>query len=165
MEFNQGYLDRYYRALYESLLDMRLLSSSKQAMYLNLIFRSLKADNSIKRVHAFVKRMLQVMTLHEPAFICGVLYVVKELQETFPSLQSLLQYPEEHEKRSTEIFEDINRNKNYSIGAATARTHSTNQNDSTDLKSQYDGRKRDPEHSGAETTCLWELVCNASKLG
>jgi ribosome biogenesis protein MAK21 len=36
--------DRYYRTLYESLLDPRLAASNKQAMYLNLFFKSVKAD-------------------------------------------------------------------------------------------------------------------------
>ena len=34
--------DRYYRTLYESLLDPRLANSSKQGIYLNLLFKSLK---------------------------------------------------------------------------------------------------------------------------
>ncbi|KZP12424.1 hypothetical protein FIBSPDRAFT_898186 [Athelia psychrophila] len=36
--------DRFYRTLYASLHDPRLAASSKQAMYLNLLFKSLKAD-------------------------------------------------------------------------------------------------------------------------
>ena len=57
--------DRFYRTLYESLLDPRLLNSSKQIMYLNLLYRSLKADVSIKRVKAFVKgeALLQLLDL------------------------------------------------------------------------------------------------------
>ena len=41
--------DRYYRTLYASLHDPRLASSSKQAMYLNLLFKSLRADNETER--------------------------------------------------------------------------------------------------------------------
>src|SRR5882757_4346672 len=69
-------VDRFYRTLYESLLDPRLITSSKHALYLNLLFRALRSDLNIKRVKAFVKRMLQVVTLHQPPFICGVLYLI-----------------------------------------------------------------------------------------
>ncbi|KAG8839027.1 hypothetical protein FRB91_007236, partial [Serendipita sp. 411] len=47
---------RYFRTLYASLQDHRLATSSKQAMYLNLLFKSLKMDNNNARVKAFVKR-------------------------------------------------------------------------------------------------------------
>ena len=54
--------DRYYRALYASLHDTRLSSSSKQAMYLNLLFKSIKADaGNMDRVVALVRRFVQVL--------------------------------------------------------------------------------------------------------
>lgn len=71
--------DRYYRTLYDSLIDPRLHTSSKQAMYLNLVFKSLKADDSLPRVMAFVKRLLQMLGLHQPPFICGALYLLGEV--------------------------------------------------------------------------------------
>ena len=37
-------VERFYRTLYESLLDPRLMTSSKQALYLTLLYRSLKND-------------------------------------------------------------------------------------------------------------------------
>ena len=82
--------DRFLRTLYESLLDPRLLKSSKQTMYLNLLYRSLKSDVSVRRVKAFVKRLLQVIVLHEPPFACAALYLVGELSSTFPSIKSML---------------------------------------------------------------------------
>jgi len=71
--------DRYYRTLYESLIDPRLVTSSKQAMYLNLLFKSLKSDDSLPRVMAFVKRLLQMLGLQQPPFICGALYLLGEV--------------------------------------------------------------------------------------
>src|SRR6478735_2096359 len=76
--------DRFYRVLYESLLDPRLVSSSKQALYLNLLLRALKNDVDVRRVKAFAKRMLQISGLHQPPFICGLLYVLSQLRKTFP---------------------------------------------------------------------------------
>ena len=71
--------DRFYRTLYESLFDQRLVQSSKQAMYLNLLFKALKADTVIARVMAFVKRLLQMLGMHQPPFISGALYLLGEV--------------------------------------------------------------------------------------
>ncbi|KAJ2752145.1 RNA-binding ribosome biosynthesis protein mak21, partial [Coemansia pectinata] len=49
-----GIGDRFYRTLYDSLLDPRLDSTSKKAMYLNVLYRALKADSNMPRVMAFI---------------------------------------------------------------------------------------------------------------
>lgn len=122
--------DRFYRTLYESLLDPRLVTSSKQALYLNLLLRALKSDVDVRRVKAFAKRMLQVAGLHQPPFVCGLLYVISHLRETFPDLSTLVEEPE------TSVFDD----------------------EASKEQPQYDGRKRNPEHSNAQRSCLWEMV-------
>lgn len=76
---SQATSDRFYRTLYESLLDPRLTDSNKQPMYLNLLFRALRVDKNLGRVMAFVKRLLQVMMGHQPPFICGALYLLGEV--------------------------------------------------------------------------------------
>lgn len=82
-------LDRYYRTLYESLLDRRLMTSSKQALYLNLLFKSLKSDTNIPRVKAFIKRICQIASIHSPGFICGTLFLLAELTASRRELRSL----------------------------------------------------------------------------
>ena len=52
--------ERYYRVLYECLLDPRGASSSKHTLLLNLLYKALKADPSLARTQAFAKRLLQV---------------------------------------------------------------------------------------------------------
>ena len=42
--------DRFFKALYKKLLDPELTRSNKQAMFLNLVFRSMKADPAVNRV-------------------------------------------------------------------------------------------------------------------
>lgn len=128
--------DRFYRTLYESLLDPRLVTSSKQALYLNLLLRALKNDVDSRRVKAFAKRMLQMAGLHQPAFVCGLLYVVSHLRETFPDLATLVDEPEESP------FDD----------------------EPSSERPVYDGRKRDPEYSNANRSCLWEMVSNSSAM-
>ena len=71
--------DRFYRALYASLVDPRLATSSKQAMYLNLLFKAIKSDKNHERVAAFVKRVVQVLGVHRPEFICGGLFLLGEV--------------------------------------------------------------------------------------
>ncbi|KAF4594509.1 CCAAT-box-binding transcription factor [Ophiocordyceps camponoti-floridani] len=122
--------DRFYRTLYESLLDPRLVTSSKQSLYLNLLLRALKNDVDVRRVKAFTKRMLQITGLHQPPFICGLLYVAGHLRQTFPGLSTLIDEPE----RS--VFDDEDAQK----------------------QERYDGRKRNPEHSNAHRSCLWEII-------
>ena len=53
--------DRFYRTLYASLYDPRLSTSSKQAMYLNLLFKCIKSDKSLERAKAFVRRFIQIL--------------------------------------------------------------------------------------------------------
>lgn len=142
-------IDRFYRTLYESLLDPRLITSSKQALYLNLLYRSLKNDVDVRRVKAFVKRMLQIVNIHRPSFACGVLYLVFELESTFPDLKTLLNDPEDNED-DEEIYRDAD---------VDGEANGAPVNDEPKLnKRAYDGRKRDPEYSNADQSCLWELV-------
>lgn len=142
-------VDRFYRTLYESLLDPRLISSSKHALYLNLLFRALRADLNIKRVKAFAKRLLQIVTLHQPPFICGVIYLLRELEATFPGLKTLLSDPEYDDEDEDEVFRDV---------PEEGETDEQIQPVKSKSKEVYDGRKRDPEHTNADKSCLWELV-------
>jgi ribosome biogenesis protein MAK21 len=140
--------DRFYRTLYESLLDPRLMSTSKHIMFLNLLYRSLKADTSIKRVKAFVKRLLQIIHMHEPPFICGVLYLINELIVTFPTIKTMLSTPEDHtEDSGDEHYEDADKEE-----AAAPKEEKKS------ALPTYDSRKRDPEHAQADLSCLWELL-------
>lgn len=138
-------VDRYYKTLYESLLDPRLIRSSKQALYLNLLFRSLKNDVDVRRVKAFVKRMLQVCYLHEPPFVCGILFLIAQLEDTFPDLKTLLNQPEE----------DVDDEEVYRDAPADASEEPA---EPPQRKNIYDGRKGDPRWSNADQSCLWEVL-------
>ena len=154
-----GSSDRFYRTLYESLLDPRLLTSSKQTLYLNLLFRALKSDVSVKRVKAFSKRLLQVISMHQASFACGTLYLLRELEGVFASLRSLIDEPQQDESDEEENFQDVpeiadDNHQTVIINQLDGGTGSTKPVSSR----VYDGRKRDPEYSNAEKSCLWELV-------
>ena len=149
--------DRFYRTLYESLLDPRLTTASNQKLYLNLLHRALKGDLNLKRVKAFVKRILQILSLHEPPFICGALFLLSDLQKTFPSLKSLMDQPEDH-GQDEEHFQDVAEDED--VDSSTS-LHTNAQTPSLTLPSTlstYDPRKRDPIHSNADAACAWELL-------
>ncbi|RPB25876.1 CBF-domain-containing protein [Terfezia boudieri ATCC MYA-4762] len=153
--------DRFYRTLYESLFDQRLITSSKQAMYLNLLFKALKVDTNLKRVKAFVKRLVQVSTMHQPAFICGVFYLLSELVSTFPSLRTMLDTPEAREDDEEEAFrdvpdedDDVDKAKRVALEKAMKEAEDR----AKKLRDLYDGRKRDPEFANADKSCLWEII-------
>ncbi|KAL4976404.1 CBF/Mak21 family-domain-containing protein [Aspergillus desertorum] len=143
--------DRFYRTLYESLLDPRVATSSKQSLYLNLLFKALKNDVNVRRIKAFVKRIVQVLGLHQPAFICGVFYLVRELEKTFISLQSLYDQPEDNESDEEEVFRDVPDEDDVQEPAPVPEEKPKPSN-------RYDPRKRDPEHSNADKACLWEIL-------
>ena len=154
-----GTSDRFYRTLYESLLDPRLLTTSKQALYLNLVFKALHSDLSEKRVKAFVKRLLQVASLHQASFASAVVYLVRELESVFRSLKSFTDQMEVGESDDEEVFVDAPEES-----GPTSSTPKTKQVPKApnaakgSSRISYDGRKRDPQHSNAENSCLWELV-------
>ena len=55
--------DRFYSVLYRSLLESKLETCSRKAIYLNLVYRALTNDPNPTRLKAFVKRLLQVSYL------------------------------------------------------------------------------------------------------
>ena len=147
-------VERFYRTLYESLMDPRLVTSSKQALYLNLLYRSLKNDVDVRRVKAFVKRMLQVINLHQPSFACGILFLIIELEATFADLKTLLNEPEDYDMDEEEVYKDVVDGE-----AQSSESPADGPLDATKrTQRMYDGRKRDPEYSNADKSCLWELV-------
>ncbi|KAI0875829.1 CBF-domain-containing protein [Hypoxylon argillaceum] len=140
--------ERYYRTLYESLLDPRLITSSKQYLYLNLLYRSLKTDVDVRRVKAFVKRMLQIIYLHQPSFVCGIIYLAIELSAAFPDLKTLLSVPEDNDVEETTLPAALDASlDNAADGVQTP-----------EVVNAYDGRKRNPEYSNAHLSCLWEIL-------
>ena len=150
---HQGSTDRFYRTLYESLLDPRLLTSSKQALYLNLLFRALRSDLNVKRVKAFAKRLLQVVTMHQPSFTCGTLYLLRELEGVFTNLEAFIDQAEE-DSDEEEDFRDVQEQ----LANRSAPDDGPSRQKTNKLAARYDGRKRDPEFSNADRSSLWEVT-------
>ncbi|KAF9916062.1 hypothetical protein BX616_004717, partial [Lobosporangium transversale] len=96
--------DRFYRTLYESLLDPRLILTSKQSIYLNLLFDALQADQSLPRIKSFMKRLVQSCAHHQPPYICGAFFLISKLMESKPGLSDMISQPEDNEE---ENFKDV----------------------------------------------------------
>ncbi|CAL1715427.1 unnamed protein product [Somion occarium] len=123
--------DRFYRTLYASLIDQRLSKSNKQAMYLNLLFKALKADHNLERVKAFVRRFVQVLVVGVGGaggteFVAGGLYLLGELFSTVSGLRDMLN--------------GLGKGTKVAEGEA------------------YDPRKRDPQYAHASASPLYELI-------
>ncbi|EKM50179.1 uncharacterized protein PHACADRAFT_264762 [Phanerochaete carnosa HHB-10118-sp] len=126
--FSASLKDRFYRTLYSSLLDQRLASSNKQAMYLNLLFKALKADTNVERVKAFVRRFIQILVVGVSGtggmeFVAGGLYLLGELFSTVSGLRQMFN------------------------NSASGKTEEV-----------YDPKKRDPQYAHASASPLYELL-------
>ncbi|NXH14840.1 CEBPZ protein, partial [Bucco capensis] len=177
MDSQQTVSDRYYTALYKKLLDPALATCSKPSMFLNLVYKSLKADVVSRRVKAFVKRLLQVTCGQMPPFICGTLYLLSELLKVKPELRVQLQDHVESDdeecfkdqEEAEEKFVDADKEAADEERSTQANSAKTNESNSTaswvhhlnmggrKSGASYDPMHRSPVYCGAESTSLWEL--------
>ncbi|NWR73837.1 CEBPZ protein, partial [Centropus unirufus] len=180
MDSKQTVSDRYYASLYRKLLDPALATCSKPSMFLNLVYKSLKADVVLRRVKAFVKRLLQVTCGQMPPFVCGTLYLLSELLKVKPELRVQLQdcvesddeecfKDQDEAEEGDEKFVDADKEGEHQEKSTTENSAKTNKSNSTaswvhhvnltgrKSGTSYDPMHRSPLYCGAETTSLWEL--------
>ncbi|KAG8444502.1 hypothetical protein GDO86_009605 [Hymenochirus boettgeri] len=176
MDSQQTVSNRYYAALYRKLLDPGLSQGSKQTMFLNLLYKSLKADVVLRRVKAFMKRILQVTCCQKPSFICGALYLISEIMKIKPGLKVLLQ--ENGENDEEEHFHDLPDDDGGSEVDSNEKDCIKNIDEQTLMfenkmtsaswvhqqtlqglknSNNYDPFNRNPLFCGADNTSLWEL--------
>lgn len=92
--------------------------------------------------------MLQIVNLHQPSFVCGIIYLAIELSVSFPDLKTLLSVPEDNDVEEATL-------PTASDGSLEEVVNGTQ---AAPVTNAYDGRKRDPEYSNAHLSCLWELL-------
>ncbi len=80
--------DRFYRALYATLAKGNIISSGKHlTMYFNVLYKAMKYDTNVARVHAFAKRLL-VAVVHAPApLVAASAYLLQEISSTHEGLR------------------------------------------------------------------------------
>ncbi|XP_058469988.1 CCAAT/enhancer-binding protein zeta isoform X2 [Solea solea] len=175
MDSQQTVSDRYYVALYRKLLDPGLSSSSRQSMFLNLLYKSLKADIVLRRIKAFVKRLLQVSAEQSASFACGALFLVSEVMKAKPGLKILLQETEDGEEEefkdmaeenddeeenfvdADKVQEGGNAESAHAKPAASWVHHHNLEASGGKAAQTYDPLHRNPMFCGADYTTLWEL--------
>ncbi|XP_063773645.1 CCAAT/enhancer-binding protein zeta [Pseudophryne corroboree] len=174
MDSQQTVSNRYYAALYRKLLDPGLSQGSRQTMFLNLLFKSMKVDVVLRRVKAFVKRLLQVTCCQKPSFICGALYLVSEIFKLKPGLKILLEengendeeehfrdLPDDDDDNGTSIQDEQERGNNTdnetSGNVASASWIHQQTLQGINKASHYDPLNRNALFCGADNTSLWEL--------
>ena len=94
--------DRFYRALYQRLLQDDIRRTAKHSMLLNVVYKAVKVDNHIGRSRAFVMRLLQMCcySMNNP-FVCAVLYMISEMMKVKPELKKMIS-DLKNRKKSTE---------------------------------------------------------------
>ncbi|RVE56110.1 hypothetical protein OJAV_G00232780 [Oryzias javanicus] len=176
MDSEQSVSDRFYSTVYRKLLDPGLSSSSRQNMFLNLLYKSLKADVVLRRVKAFVKRLLQVSAEQSASFACGALFLVSEVMKAKPGLKLLLQEEGDGEEEEFKDLEEENHSsdedeehfldadkqeegvsqKAIETRPVASWVHHQNR-EGRKSSEQYDPLHRNPLYCGADHSTLWEL--------
>ncbi|XP_058793340.1 CCAAT/enhancer-binding protein zeta [Phymastichus coffea] len=76
---NPDQSNRFYSAFYRKLLDPQIGVANKRAVFLNLLFRVMKNDPSILRLHAYIKRVLQISAFFPANMTCAILYTISQV--------------------------------------------------------------------------------------
>jgi len=169
MESRQSLSDRYYQALYAKLLDPEI-NTSKHTMFLNLLYKSMKNDPVLKRVKAFIKRLLQVCSQYKPSLLCGVLYLISEVIKSNPGINSMMAQAEDDEEEERyvdapldeEIMSKFNSSDDECENKEDSKPESKGKGSWTfinqnDKNVGYNANHRNPLYAGADKVCLWEI--------
>jgi len=176
MDSRDAVTDRFYMALYKKTLDPALSTSSKQVMFLNLIYKALKIDPSAVRVKAFIKRLLQVCVYQSSQLICGLLYLLSELITSRPELGSIQTMFHSNTEMETNNFnDDSDEDEHYQDVMEGTVDNISRENMKAETKgagvpgwtfksekknevhNHYNPSGRNPLYCGADKSLLWEL--------
>ncbi|RDD47481.1 CCAAT/enhancer-binding protein zeta [Trichoplax sp. H2] len=165
IDIRQSMTDRFYQSLYFKLQDSKLRKSSKQALFLNLVYKALKSDSVLSRVKAFVKRLLQVCTHEQPPFVCGTLYMLSEIFKLKPGLKTLLlraegSDEEEHFDDADDSDTELDKNAILDVnikGPSEVTSDTSGYLHRSKKATNYDVKQRNPLYCGAEYSSMWEL--------
>ena len=152
-------------------------SAIKLDSLFSLLFKSLIADVCIERIHAFIKRLLQMSFINEVSFTAAVLLMVNELFKRRKELRQLLFDRFSMSQDDEELFVDVDdgeenndfrKNKNQREEKLKHQLKEIDDKDDVDLdldkdkddkpfSSEYDPFKIEPKFANADKTMFWEL--------
>lgn len=90
---DESFLNRYYKSLYEILLNKEVVNSKYLRDFLKLIIESLLFDTNSTRVTAFMKRLISVSYFAEPPFIACVLVIISQVLRNKNKLWKIIENP------------------------------------------------------------------------
>lgn len=131
-------------------MDKRLGFSSKQSLFLNLLFKATSQDSSLPRTRAFIRRIIQICVTCQVPFICACLFMIGRLMKEKPGLKTMIKFIADDEE---ETFVDVPDEITDTVAIISEKSQEVNFNET-----QYDPRKRDPLFANADSSCLWELM-------
>lgn len=116
----------------------QITTRSRNTLFLNLLYRSIKSDPLHNRAMAFMKRLLMCATQSVPAIAAGLLFLISEIVKARPSLKSCLADTPE---------------------AAHAHAGSVDKDGEVGFLGNFNVLKREPEYAYAEDAqpSVWEM--------
>lgn len=178
MDHGESCTDRFYTTLYKKIQDPGFEMSSKQTMFLNLLYKAMKSDTSANRIRAFIKRLLQMCQYFSPHLVCGCLFLVSEvvrgrkdihLHQRSHGLPANVMDKFEDDDYEEEHYEDVKeecdeeKSEEKPEGKPLSQTNSwvhvkNLKGHTIHRKSMgYDPNHRNPMYCGAEHSVMWEL--------
>jgi ribosome biogenesis protein MAK21 len=102
--------DRFYRALYATLSKGNIVSGGKhQTLYYNLLYKAMKYDTDMTRVHVFAKRLLAAVMHAPPASIAASLFLLQEISKTHQGLRDSWEDVPDPESNAWIVLDDSKR--------------------------------------------------------
>nr|XP_027195187.1 CCAAT/enhancer-binding protein zeta-like [Dermatophagoides pteronyssinus] len=161
---NGSLTDRFYSSLYRFLLDTTLDQCNKLNLLLNILYRSMKHDPIIRRVRAFIKRLLQLCLHSSTSFVIAILILIGALMKTKDGFKIDI-IPIQMDTKIDENFnddDDDDKDRKKSNGQIKSwvyvdlKKNNENQNDNED-DGKYRFDCRNPLYANADQEPCWEL--------
>lgn len=163
--------DRFYRLLYDQVLQFDLFLSSHRNQVYNLLRKCIPKDALVGRCVAIVRRLLQVGAHNEPPVAVAALTVMKDLMSLHsPEVKPLLSctdatLPQSDEPAGAMEDEDVEHFVDDDVAEAQGAAMQEKNDNERDLQSRrkmYLPTTREPRFAAARSTPLWELhaLCN-----
>ena len=103
--------------MYEKLKAPELLSTAHPVLFLNLLYKAMKADRDDARVAAFAKRLLSFgATQGSPALTAGILFLLSEVIKSQPSLREALMRRASVDEGEEDTFDPSKREPSFAFG-------------------------------------------------
>jgi ribosome biogenesis protein MAK21 len=102
--------DRFYRALYATLAKSSVVCRGKHlTMYFNLLYKAMKYDSDINRVHAFAKRLLAAVLHAPPPTMAATMFLLQEISKTHEDLRLSWEDVPDPDSNATLVLDDTKR--------------------------------------------------------